>query len=210
MKESSTFKLSKPKSYLYVVGWVFLIVLAGKFIINDALPYFGFNKEVLGRWWNYKWSLIGHISGGLLALVIGPFQFWKAFRNNYLTTHRWLGKIYLMAIVVATVSSTYLAWTSALKIHWTWAVALQALAFAWIVTASMAYISVRRKRIQQHKDWMIRSYVVTFGFVTFRFLDGLPFVENLGDFIETGPTTIWVSFAIPLLIAEICISWNRA
>jgi Predicted membrane protein (DUF2306) len=44
------------------------------------------------------------------------------------------------------------------------------LAFAWITTASMAYISVMRGRILQHKEWMIRSYVVTFAFVTFRWL----------------------------------------
>ena len=209
MKELNIFKLSKPKSYLHLIGWIFLILFAGKFIIKDALPYFGFNEEVFGRWWNYKWSLIGHISGGLLALTIGPFQFWKAFRNKYLTTHRWLGRIYLTAILVGTISSTHLAWTTALKVHWTWALALQGLAFAWIITASMAYIFVRRKRIQQHKEWMIRSYVVTFAFVIFRWLDGLSFIQNLGSFIEHGPTSVWISWTIPLLITEIFISWNK-
>jgi uncharacterized membrane protein YozB (DUF420 family) len=30
---------------------------------------------------------------------------------------------------------------------------------------------VRRRKIEQHKEWMIRSYVVTLAFLTFRVLD---------------------------------------
>ncbi len=78
----------KPKLYLRFGLILFIILFAGKFVINDALSYFGFDKETFGRYWNYKWPLIGHISGGLLALAIGPFQFSKTFRNKYMTTHR--------------------------------------------------------------------------------------------------------------------------
>ena len=108
------------------------------------------------------------ILGALIALIIGPFQFWKGFRDRYMITHRWMGRIYLIAILIGSIASTYLAWTSALQIHWTWALALQGLAFAWIITSGMAYFSVRRKRIQEHREWMIRSYAVTFAFITFR------------------------------------------
>ena len=193
MKQSGIFSLSKPNSYLILVFWIFLIVFGGRFVIKDALPYFGFNEDFFGKWWDYKWSLMGHISGGLLAITIGPFQFWKAFRNKYLTTHRLFGRIYLTAILIASVSAIHLAWTTALQTHWTWALALQGLAFGWIVTASMAYISVRRGRIQQHKHWMIKSYVVTFAFVTFRWLVDLPLISHLGNFGERAPTAVWIS-----------------
>lgn len=209
MKEESIFARSNPKSYLTLFFWLFLIVFAGRFVIKDALPYFGFTEEIYGRFWNYKWSLIGHVSAGLLALLIGPIQFSKAFRTNYPTIHKRLGKIYLIAILVGSISSTFLAWTSGLKIHWTWALALQGLSFAWIITSTMAYISIRRKRIQQHKEWMIRSYVVTFAFVIFRFLNELPLLRELGNFVERGPTEIWISWTIPLLVTEILLQWNK-
>ena len=70
---------TKTKFYIRFVLTIFLILYAGKFVINSALPYFGFDKETFGDYWNYKWPLIGHISGGLLALIIGPFQFSKVF-----------------------------------------------------------------------------------------------------------------------------------
>jgi uncharacterized membrane protein len=204
MKQANIFSVSKPASYLHLILWAGLILFAGKFVFNDALPYFGFEEEAFGRWWDYKWTLIGHISGGLLALVIGPFQFWKAFRNKYMTAHRWLGRIYLTAILIGAISSSYLAWTTGLKANLNWAVALQGLAFVWIVTAAMAYVSVRRGKIQQHKDWMIKSYVVTFAFVSFRWLNELPALEEL-----SGSTLIWISWAIPLMITEIFLQWKR-
>ena len=199
-----------PKSYFRIGLTILLILFAGKFVINDALPYYGFDKETFGRYWNFRWPLIGHISGGLLALVIGPFQFSKTFRNKYMTAHRWLGRIYLTSILIATISSTYLAWTSAYRVNFSWAFGLQGLAFAWITTASMGYLSVMRGRILQHKEWMIRSYVVTFAFVNFRWLTDLPIAHQLmNKFEERGPTVIWLSWTIPLLITEIVLSWKK-
>ena len=73
----------------------------------------------------------------------------------------------------------------------------------------MAFIQIRKGRITQHKEWMIRSYVVTFAFVLFRFIDELESVRALGSFVERGATEIWVSWAVPLLIVELFISWNK-
>jgi uncharacterized membrane protein len=210
MDKSNFLTQFKPKSYLRFALTLFLILFAGKFIIKDALPYFGFEKETFGHYWIVKWSLIGHISGGILALIIGPFQFSKAFRNKFMTTHRWLGRIYLTAILIATISATYIAWTTAIQVNFSWAFSLQMLAFAWIVTASMAYLSVMKGRIIQHKEWMIRSYVVTFAFVNFRWLNELTIVKNLmPEFEERGATIIWLSWTIPLLITEIVLSWKK-
>lgn len=200
--------IQKPKEWLILLGWIVLIGFAGKFVF-EALPYFGLDQEVFGRYWDFKWSLIGHISGGILALLIGPFQFWKALRDTYRMTHRWMGRIYLSAILIAAISSTHLAWTVGVAIHWTWALSLQGLAFAWVVTAGMAFIQIMRGKVTQHKEWMIRSYTVTFAFVLFRFIDELESVRALGSFVERGAIEIWISWAIPLLIVEVFISWNK-
>ncbi len=211
MAQTNNLQLLQKPTSLFTLGIVlFLFLFAGRFIVKDALPYFGFDKETFGRYWDFKWPLIGHISGGFIALVIGPFQFSKTFRNKFMTTHRWMGRIYLTAIFIGTISSTYLAWTSAYRVNFSWAFGLQSLAFAWITTATMAYVSVMRRRILQHKEWMIRSYVVTFAFVTFRWLNDLTIVKNLmSAFEERGPTIIWLSWTIPLLITEIVLSWKK-
>lgn len=210
MEQSNLLTRLTPKSYVRSGLTILLILFAGKFVINDALPYFGFDKSTFDSYWDFRWPLIGHISGGLIALTLGPFQFWKSFRNKFINIHRWMGRIYLTAILIGTISATYLAWTSAIRVNFSWAFALQGLAFAWITTASMAYISVMRKHIIQHKEWMIRSYVVTFAFVNFRWLVDLPIAHQLmNKFEERGPTIIWLSWTIPLLITEIVLSWKK-
>ena len=66
-----------------------------------------------------------------------------------------------------------------------------------------------RGRIIEHKEWMIRSYVVTFAFVIFRWLNEVEAIKGLGNFVERGPTEIWISWVIPLLFAEIFISSKK-
>lgn len=208
MDSSSKTSKTFSSSTLLLITLFFLLIFALRFIVGE-LKYFSFNEELLGRYWSIKWILMGHVAGGILALIIGPFQFWSRFRTKYLKLHRNLGRIYLLAILLSSLCSVYLAWTTALAVHWTWAISLQALAFAWIGTSFMAYRAVRNKRIQKHKEWMIRSYVVTFAFVSFRWLVDLPFVVELGNFIERAPTVGWIAWAVPLFITEIILQWNK-
>jgi Predicted membrane protein (DUF2306) len=200
----------KPKSYLQFGFTLLLMLYVGKVTFQEILPYFSLDKLSYGRFWDYKWSLIFHISCGLIAMIIGPFQFWKTFRDKYIKTHRMMGRIYLIAILIGTLSATNLAWTSGYKISFSWAFGLQGLAFAWISTALMAYVSVMKRRIVQHKEWMIRSYVVTLGFFFFRILNNSEFVKAIiPEFTERGVTIIWFCWAIPLLITEIVLSWKK-
>ena len=209
MKKPLSISLTGPKAYALLLLWLILAYFAGKFILTAALPYYGFSDEVFGRFLDFRWALIGHITGGMIAIVIGPFQFWKSLRDNYRHVHRFMGKTYMISILIGALSATYLAWNSGLAIHWSWAVALQGMSIAWIVTAGMAYRFIRMKKIEQHKRWVIRSYVVTFAFVTFRFINELPAVQALGEFVERGPTEIWIAWTVPLLITEIILQWNN-
>ncbi len=209
MAKTLTLVAEKPKAWLMLLAWAFLILFAGKFVLNDALPYFGLDEEVFGRYWRMKWPLIGHISGGLLALVLGPFQFWAGFRNKYLKVHRWMGRLYLTGILIGTISSVTLALTTGVEIHISWAVSLIVLAMAWFFTSGMALRFILLKRVNLHKEWMIRSYVVTFAFVLFRWLNGMAWIHEFGNFTIVGPNLIWISWVIPLFFTEIILQWNK-
>jgi uncharacterized membrane protein len=185
-----------------------VILLSFAFIFMHALQYFGFNQEVFGRYWPYKFILVGHVGGGILALVIGPFQFSSRFRNKFLSIHRLIGKVYILAILVASAGALALAFTVAMDVHWTWALALIGLALPWTICVLMAYRSIRLMRISIHREWMIRSYIVTFAFVTFRILNDY-LMTDLGSFVERAPTEIWISWAVPLLIGEVILQWNK-
>lgn len=199
----------KIKSIVTALGFVLLFLVSLMFILL-ASRYYSFQDEIIGRFLSVKWWLIGHITGGILALLIGPFQFMPKFRNKYSKLHKRLGKIYLISILVSGISSTVLAWTAALAIHWTWGFSLQILAVVWIISSYMAYVSIRKKRIQQHKEWMIRSFIITLSFVLFRLFNDITMMAGLGTFIERAPTIIWASWSIPLFFAEVIFQSKKS
>jgi len=84
------------------------------------------------------------------------------------------------------------------------------LALVWLVSALMAYRMIRFKRIPQHREWMIRTYVITFAFVLFRFINESSIARSLMEsFEERGPTAIWLSWAVPLFITEVILQWHK-
>jgi uncharacterized membrane protein len=89
--------------------------------------------------------------------------------------HRRLGRIYVGAIALASFGGFYLADTIEAT-YFAYATGLFLLACAWLLTTGMALLAVRRDAIEQHRDWMHRSYIVTFAFVTF-LLVAEPFIQ---------------------------------
>jgi hypothetical protein len=48
-------------------------------------------------------------------------------------THRLLGRVYLIASYLNLISATYLtAWASSIRLNFSWALAFQVFAFAWV------------------------------------------------------------------------------
>lgn len=144
------------------------VVIGLIFIGVAALPYYSPAGESLARYAPNGWVLLVHITTGIVALLIGPYQLWIGLARKRLPRHRVLGKIYMGAIVVSSVAAYYLALNT--MGGWVFGLGLSGLATAWLITTGMAYAAIRRRLIEQHQEWMIRSYVVTFGFVFFRML----------------------------------------
>ena len=199
----------------WVIGGLLLIVLgvAAKFIGSHAIAYFRWDQAYFDQfgYWPHRWRLIAHISGGMLALLCGPFQFWMGLREKAMTVHRWMGRLYLAGVAVGSTGAFLVAVYS--EPH-SFGVALMGLASAWIVTSGIAYAAIMRGMVALHKEWMARSYIVAFAFVTFRYLDALPIIErHWGGFPERAANIAWVSWLVPLAIFEVILEtwriWHR-
>lgn len=71
----------------------------------------------------------------------------------------------------------------------------------------MAYRAIRNKRIEAHKEWMMRTYLLTVTFILCRIAMQFPLFGSLG--LEGITATVWVSWTIPLFIAKIIIQCRR-
>lgn len=208
--DPSSAALNRNTSIVLAGIWGCAVCLAAYFLYTSAFNYRQFDAETYGEdyLWPRRFCAAGHIIGGTLALTIGVVQMVPALRVRYINVHRWLGRMYLAAIALAGTSALVLVPTVSLNEHWSWAVTLATMASVWILCAAMGYRAIRLRRIQQHKEWMIRSYVVTFAFVFFRILN-VELFGDVGDFVERGPTFGWASWSVPLFITEMCLQWNK-
>ena len=154
--------------------------------------------------WPRRAGLIPHLAGGALAITAGLVQIWLGLTHRVGALHRTLGKVYAAGVLVGSLGAYYLAFT--IPGHLPYGVGLFMLAVAWQITTGMALYSIHHRRIEQHRAWMLRSYTVTFAFVTFRLADiwlrrWIHVAEDpVADDLET--ILAWACWAIPLLIAE--------
>lgn len=70
----------------------------------------------------------------------------------------------------------------------------------------MAYRAVRNRIFEQHREWMIRSYVLTWTFVFCRF-----WTRAAPSGLQGSETDmIWMTWVGPILLAEIFLQWDKA
>ena len=60
-----------------------------------------------------------------------------------------------------------------------------------------------------HKEWMIRAYVVTFAFVTFRILSDYGPTSRLQPENDRSLTISWVCWVVPLGVTELIFQLKR-
>jgi Predicted membrane protein (DUF2306) len=113
----------------------------------------------------------------------------------------------MTGVGIGSVGGFYLATHT--DFGWIFGAGLFGLATAWVSTTTLAYLAIRRSLIDQHKEWMIRSYVVTFAFVTFRVIQPALQAARIGTELEQLAVAAWACWAVPLLITELVIQGRK-
>jgi len=194
-----------------LVASTVILVVAVSFVLRYVFRYYlhynaaSFTDPMLGaaNYWTMRYWLLMHMTGGMVALLTGPWQFWTGFRVRYVQLHRWTGRIFLCAVAVGSLGAVRMA--IATTFGWAFGFALLGLATAWFTTAVMAYYAILKRRIQIHKEWMVRAYVVTFAFVTFRLLNDYYPGARLQPDGDRAITFGWASWVLPLLFTEVIL-----
>jgi uncharacterized membrane protein len=148
-----------------------------------------------------------HITFGGIALLTGWTQFSKRLRDKYLNTHRTIGKIYVVSVMLSSVAGLFIAFFATGGIVSSLGFGL--LASLWLYTIIKAYTSILKRDIRQHENWMIRNYALTFAAVNLRVY--LPLLQMIvfHDFIPAYRVVSWLSWVPNLIIAEMIINRRK-
>lgn len=142
---------------------------------------------------------LGHMGAGGFALAAGALQFSTRLRVRKPRVHRLAGRIYVVAVLISGASGLLLApsSTGGVAAHFGFGF----LAVLWLATCIIAYISVRSRDYEAHREWMIRSYALCLAAVTLRLYLPLSGLAGI-PFEEAYPAIAWLCWVPNLVVAE--------
>jgi hypothetical protein len=188
-----------------------LAVVAGIalwFVGAKLALYASFTPAAYDDLWPRRVGFLPHMAGGIVAILAGVVQLWLGFTGRTGRLHHVLGRFYVGGVAVGAAGGFYLAVTIQ-DGGFAYSAGLFSLALAWALTTAMAIVAVHRRALRQHREWMIRSYIVTFAFVFFRLAHRVVSGWNIAPEAEVATFLAFACWAIPLLLAEPLIQLRK-
>ncbi len=159
-------------------------------------------SEVAQHFAPVRWYLLPHAFFGVLAMMLGVFQFSNRLRARYLKTHRTLGYVYVVSVFIAAP----LAVPMTVRLGPSLVAASSVQSFGWMLTTAIALYCVRHRNVAQHRRWMIRSYPFAMVFTVTRMIIPIPAVHRLG--VAGIETVVWTVIALAAILPNILLDWR--
>jgi uncharacterized membrane protein len=166
-------------SYAKPILWTLMALAAISVIFSTELPILrdrpGVDHLFRLKLFADRYLFLPHALGGTIALLAGPLQFSTRLRRKHLQFHRILGRVYVCAVFLSVPCAIAIEWHRPLFIATTFQASL------WFLCTLAALLTARNRQLVQHRQWMIRSYAMTFTFVMLRVLNFIPAYHNISD-----------------------------
>jgi uncharacterized membrane protein len=196
-------------SVLYVLAYLLTFYVVLQYMIYSPSQAAMVSAKLRDVSFPYKiWLLFfyPHILLGIAALLIGAFQLTERSRRNP-KLHKRLGRIYGVSILANVLIVPYIALYATGGTPST--IAFLVLDLIWFGTTAIGIGHIMKKNVVRHREWMLRSYAVTFVFVTFRIVLGVIQLSIDAPRSVTFPIAVYVAMALNLLVTELYLR-NRS
>ena len=192
---------SRSKTVLWIslgITTLFVFITSEVLLVTDYPMYHAYRLQVIAD----RGLLIPHTLCGTFALLAGPLQFSTRFRQRHMKLHRVLGRMYFVSVIIGAFTGIALA-TGRPGLPGT---SMQAA--AWIVCTTAAVIAARNRQFSVHRQWMARSYAVTFTFVSSRVFNLVPaYWSHLGDVLSAVGVIAFTLASI--LLVDLGLNWHE-
>jgi uncharacterized membrane protein len=194
----------RPKNLVFAcIGLMLLYVLRHNesFLIHSEDP-------VWHHYQPFKWWLLPHGIAGACALLLGPMQFSDRLRQRFTKVHRIVGRIYVAGVFVAGPLGFYIQFfQERMGAPRSFSIAGAVDAALWMITTGIALGFILAGKVQQHRQWMTRSFAVALVFLEVRVVGGVTGWENLG--VAAVETIVWGCLAFAILSADVVLQWEE-
>ncbi len=152
-------------------------------------------------------SVPAHFFGSGLALLLVPLQLSKRLRRNSITSHRAVGLLSAMAILIGGVSGLIMAFNA--TGGWVTGLGFGIMAVLWLFCTGNAVRLAMLGRIEEHRLWVYRSIALTAAAITFRIILGVGLGAMQLPFMSVYMPNAWLCWIINLIICEIMLYRRR-
>jgi len=194
----------RPKYLLFaVIGLMLAYVIPHdeSFLVHPKDPFWQHYEP-------FKWWLLPHGIAGACALLLGPMQFSDRLRQRFRKLHRVVGRIYVAGVFVAAPLGVYIQYfEERMGDPRSFSIAAAVDAALWIMTTAIAMIFILKGKVQEHRQWMTRSFAVALVFLEGRVIGGVTGWENLG--VHASETIVWACLTFSILSADIVLHWQQ-
>ena len=195
--------LSRPRPKYLLFGFIglmlaYVLVHNESFLVNPKDPEWLHIQSF--RWW-----LLPHGLAGACALLLGPMQFSDRLRRRYLKLHRVVGRIYIACVFIAAPLGPYIQYADErLGDSRTFTIETIFQGGIWMLTTAIALAFILKGKVQQHRQWMTRSFGTgPLIFLEVRVIGGLTGWENLGPHVNE--IIVWACTGSSILIADLVL-----
>lgn len=194
----------RPKYLLFAA-----IGLMLAYVIPHDESFLVHPKDTIWRHYEpFKWWLLPHGIAGACALLLGPMQFSARLRNRFNPLHRVAGRIYVAAVFVAAPLGFYIQYfQERMGISRSFSIAAAVDAALWMITTGIALAFILKGKIQEHRQWMTRSFAVALVFLEVRVVGGLGGWDGLDA--HANETIVWICLAFSILSADLVLQWQE-
>jgi uncharacterized membrane protein len=155
----------------------------------------------------FKWKLLPHGLAGACALLLGPMQFSDRLRQRFIKFHRVVGRFYIAGVFIVAPLGAYIQYfEERMGGPRSFSVAAAVDAVLLMTTTGIAFGSILKGKIQQHRQWMTRSFAVALVFLEVRVVQGVTGWEKLGT--AATETIVWACLAFAIPLADMVLQWQ--
>ena len=157
---------------------------------------------------SFKWWLLPHGIFGAIMLLLAPFQFSDRIRRRFTRSHRIIGRLYVVGVLVCAPLGAYIQYhQESIGAPRSFTILGVVDAFMLMGTTAFAFLFAYKRKIALHRQWATRSYSVALVFITGRFVMGVTGWEALG--VEIVQAIIWSCLALSVPLADVALHWRE-
>jgi hypothetical protein len=146
-------RLAGPAWVIMTLACILITLIVSRYLTFNPEVYF---PEQRAAYLQREFILGVHVLSGMIALLIGPFQFVGRLRRRFVRMHRLMGASYVASATGLGLSGLILAPTAYTGV--VASVGFTVLDLAMLFTTWTAVRMIFANRFGDHRRWMIRSF----------------------------------------------------